>query len=222
MAQPAGGELREAASEPQTPVTREGPGDLEGGGWSGGAGTRPRPSDQQELWRPAAVWAAGPEPRQRRRAGRWGRPPRRGARGEGRGARGPPPPPPQALRRAPRSGPGPPIPTLPKEAGGGGVPRPSRRNGVRPRGVRRGGASGAGRERARYRGRILRARVPDSGRREAGGHLLRGVRVAGSRGAAGSTGAGAAPSPPVQVLSAGTWVGRGAGGLRTGVAPFGR
>lgn len=168
--------------------------------------------------RPVGV-SGGPRPgaRQRRRAGGWGR-------GRGRGV-GAPCAPPLALG---------PLGRRSRERRAGAA-RGGRASGTRPPPRSRARrASGAGWERAGARALPpagdVPARVPGSGRREAGGHLLRRVPAAGG-GAAGST---RGEQPPAACAGtgrrdvgwprragAGAGAGAGGAGVRAGAARAG-
>lgn len=186
-------------------MTCEGPGDLEAGGGVGArggraagrglGGTQARWDQDGQVWYPdsAAARECGVCPL-------------------ARGAEEPPPPPrtPAGARR-----------TLPTRAGAAGGVDAQRASGMasapaEPSAAERAARAGCARPRARA--------PPPEGRARAGPRLplSRARRPPAAprpgRRVPRSTRGGAAPPPPLQVPGAGTWVGRGARGPRTGGA----
>lgn len=202
---PAGRRPCEADSEPQAQVTREGPDDLEAGGRVGGAGRR-RPAGVSGIHRPAGIRMARSGTSTAPPRGKAGCVPRRA------GAEEPPPPPrtPASTRQA--------LPAPAEAAGGVGARRASGTASApaEPSAAQRAARAGCARPRARA--------PPPEGRARAGPglRLSRARRPPAAprpgRRVPRSTWGGAAPLPPVQVSGAGTWVGRGARGQRTGGA----
>lgn len=197
---PAGRRLCEADSEPQAQVTREGPDDLEAGGRVGGAGRR-RPAGVSGVHRPAGIRMVRSGTSKAREGGVC--PPACESKGAAPAA-----PDPRGHSAA--------LPARAEAAGGVGARRASGTASApaEPSAAQRAARAGCARSRARA--------PPPEGRARAGPglRLSRARRPPAAprpgRRVPRSTWGGAAPPPPVQVSGAGTWVGRGARGPRTG------